>query len=119
MRNALVVIVIGALALTPTVGFAQAAKSTAKAAHNAKPASHSTSGVVKSITDTTMVVTRPDTRGGEIAFALNASTHRDGAIDVGAPVSIRYRDDAGAHVATAITAQHGKTQPAKTAKPTR
>ena len=47
---------------------------------------------------------------GEMRFVLNPSTKRDGKIEVGAPVSVRYREDGASHVATAISAQHAKPQ---------
>ncbi len=55
-----------------------------------------------------MVITRSGKQAGEMTFDLNASTHREGAIHVGAPVSVRYRDNGGMHVATAIKLEHSK-----------
>ena len=120
MRNAIAAIVVGgALTLVPAIGVAapqgQQAMPVAKSSQT-KPASHATSGVVKSITAMTLVITRSGKKSGDMTFGLNASTHRDGAIEVGAPVSVRYRDDSDTHIATAITLQHPKQQAAHTAK---
>ncbi|MGE0704326.1 MAG: hypothetical protein AB7F99_07835 [Vicinamibacterales bacterium] len=68
-------------------------------------ADHVMTGVVKSITGTTLVINQSPNNQGDMTFRLNASTHRAGTINVGAPVSIRYRDNGGTHVATAVTAR--------------
>ena len=70
----------------------------------AGPAVHATRGVVKSIDTATLVVSRPRNRG-DITFRLNASTHREGTIVVGATVSVRYRDEGKVHLATAVALQ--------------
>jgi len=77
---------------------------------DAGPAVHATRGIVVSITDTTLVITRSRSRG-EITFVLGPATHRAGAITPGALVSVRYVDERdGTHVATAVTAQgRGRT----------
>jgi hypothetical protein len=80
----------------------QAAKSTA--------ADHATMGTVKSVNASALTITRSGKDAGDMSFVLNASTKRDGKIEVGAPVSVRYREDGATHVATAITAQHSKPQ---------
>lgn len=68
-------------------------------------ADHVMTGVVKSITGTTLVIDRSPNNQGDTTFSLNTSTHRAGTINVGAPVSIRYRDNGSRHVATAVTAR--------------
>jgi hypothetical protein len=103
----------GDYGLAPTAS--PQSQATASPSH-ATPATHATNGVVKSITDDTLVISRSGKHGGEIAFTLNTSTHRDGALDVGAPVSVRYRDVGKAHVATAVAAQHAKPQAAQSPK---
>ncbi|HEX2465987.1 MAG TPA: hypothetical protein VHR17_15295 [Thermoanaerobaculia bacterium] len=104
------------LAIVPATLFAAAppAKAPAKAttSHPTKPAmaDHATTGVVKSVNATGLTITRSGKEAGEMSFVLNSSTKRDGKIEVGAPVSVRYRENGASHVATAISAQHAKPQ---------
>ena len=125
MRNHMAAIVVaGVLLLAPVMVVAAAsarqAKPAAKATQTA-PASHATTGVVKSITDTSMVIKRSSWKSGEVwksgemTFDINPSTQRDGTIAAGTPVSVRYRDEGSNHVATAITPQHAKQQASHTA----
>ena len=65
---------------------------------------HATRGTVKSATQTEIVVARPKNRG-DISITLSPATHVDGAIRVGATVSVRYHDDHGRHVATAVAVE--------------
>jgi hypothetical protein len=69
---------------------------------------HALSGVVKSVDATTLVVTRAGKSPGEMTFVLSPSTHRDGAIGVGATVQVRFRTEQDTHVATAILATASK-----------
>jgi len=91
---------LAALAGTPG-GTPAAAAKTAKAAQS----DHATSGTVKSISDTSLVLTKSGKKHHEMTFQLDKSVQKDGAVAVGSHVSIRYRDDGKKHVATAITAQ--------------
>jgi hypothetical protein len=109
---------VAALAVS---GAAQAAQATAKkdattakpaAAKPAAAASHSVKGTVKSMDASTLVITKSGKAGGDMTFTLNADTKKDGAPAVGSPVSVRYRTEGSANVATAVTAQAPK--PAKT-----
>jgi hypothetical protein len=84
----------GALAL-PAAGVAAPAKV-------APHAIHATRGVVKTIDTNRLVITRGRNRK-DMTFSLNASTRRDGAIAVGAPVSVRFEHEGKADVATAVT----------------
>jgi len=43
---------------------------------------------------------------GEMTFVLSPTTHREGMVDVGSTVSVRYVNDGAMHVATAVTAEH-------------
>jgi hypothetical protein len=118
----LTALIAGALTAAPYVAFGQTttAKAPAKPASTAsqstpsQPAAkseattHSTRGVVKSINDSTLVITRSGKQAGEMTLALNSSTHRDGTIAVGTPVSVRYTHQGKDYLATAITAQQAK-----------
>lgn len=124
----LAALIAGALSAAPLAAFGQTstAKAPAKPASTASrpaasqaaatnnPTTHSTRGVVKSVNDSTLVIARRGRKAGEMTLALNPSTHRDGNIAVGTPVSVRYTHEGKAYVATAITAQHKATAaPAK------
>jgi hypothetical protein len=131
----LTALVAGALSAAPLVAFGQTttAKAPAKASSTASQATpsqpsasqpsaknestaHSTRGVVKSINDSTLVITRSGKNAGDMTLALNSSTHREGTIAVGTPVSVRYMHEGKNFVATAISAQQAKA-PAAQAKP--
>lgn len=74
-------------------------------------ASHSTSGVVKSVDSSTLVITKGNK---DLTFATNASTQKEGTIAAGSHVTVRYQNDGKSMVATAITEQPVK-QMAKSA----
>ena len=103
------------LLIVPAAAFAAPpaktpAKSTAHHSSSSTMADHATTGIVKSVTDQALTIKRSGKEAGDMTFVLNSTTKRDGKIDVGAPVSVRYRMDGSSHVATAITAQHAKPQ---------
>jgi hypothetical protein len=92
----------------PIASFAAVDTQTA-AAHKTKAApTHATSGVVKSVDDATLVITRSG-KAGEMTFTLNPSTHREGTISVGAPVSVRYHAEGKTNIATAVQAHAKKS----------
>ncbi len=112
-RRATTLLLMGALAM-PAIGLAattrgaQTPTSAKAASKSAAAATHATRGVVKSVDDSTLVITRPGKKGGEMTFALNASTHRVGNLAVGAPVSVRYREEGKSYVATAVNGKQAK-----------
>jgi hypothetical protein len=114
---------LGALTAVPAVGFAATPRSSSTPApvYASKPATatHAARGVVKSIDDSTLVVTQTGGTHAEMVFALDASTHRTGAIAAGTAVSIRYREEGKTKVATAIRAEPAKAQAAHTKPPKR
>src|SRR5262245_34090655 len=65
---------------------------------------HATRGTVKTADATEIVVARPK-KLGDITIEVSPSTHVDGQIRVGATVSVRYHDDHGRHIATAVTVE--------------
>jgi hypothetical protein len=109
------VIAVGALSLAPLAIAAPQAQKAATHTARSTHASHATAGVVKSIDATSLVITRAGS-AGEMTFALNSSTRREGAIEVGTPVSVRYQEDGKTNTATAVMVQHGKTASAKPKK---
>jgi hypothetical protein len=65
---------------------------------------HATRGVVKSAAPSEIVVARAKNRG-DIRIELLPDTHVDGTIRVGVIVSVRYHEDHGRHVATAVAVE--------------
>ena len=87
--------------------------SSADPAYEQKPAvaSHATTGVVKSFDTRMLTISRAAAKRPDVVFELTASTHLDGTLAVGAPVSVRYRQDGASTIATAITVQRARTTP--------
>ena len=94
---------VGAFTSSPLISFGAT-----PAAGSEKVANHATTGIVKSLNDTTLVISRPGKKGGDMTFALDSSTAREGTLAVGSPVSVRYHDQGKTKVATAVTAQQPK-----------
>ena len=101
-------ILMGALAALPAFAAQATSKPAQKPAtapaHEAKSheASHSTSGKVKSVDATSLVVSKG---GKDMSFVLDSSTQKEGAIDVGADVTVRYHETGGKNMATAVMAK--------------
>jgi len=115
---------VGALSTVAGVGLAatpgRAQTSTAaKHASTKRGVTYATRGVVRSVDASTLVITRTGKTHGEITFVLTASTHREGRIAPGAPVSVRYRQEGKTNVATAIRVQRPTQSVAHTAPPRR
>jgi len=94
-----------AVALTiPVAAFAsQGTKKSAAAPakKEATVASHTTSGVVKTSSDTSLVITKS---GKDHTFVVNASTKKDGDIATGAKVTVAYTMEGKDMVATSVKA---------------
>ena len=112
MRNFKAAAIVAMLAMVPAGAFAaQAAKkSAAPAAKHAAVASHTTSGTVKSSTDSSLVITKG---GKDETFTLNASTEKTGTIANGAHVTVHYTMDGKNMVATAVSVQPAKAPKGK------
>ena len=101
----------------PIVGFAttrQAAPAAAKkeatsSASKAAP-THATKGVVKSVDDSSLIISRHGKKPEDMTFTLNANTHKEGAVAVGAPVSVRYQESGKTYIATAVSVEQAKTK---------
>ena len=109
MRCSLTSLVIaGWMAISPV-----ADGSSADTADRQKPvvASHATTGVVKSFDSRMLTISRAGAKRPDVVFELTASTHLEGTLVVGAPVSVRYRQDGASAIATAITVQQARTTP--------
>src|SRR5262245_14108052 len=116
MRHTLTTLmIVGALAFS-TVGFAaESQKSSGSTKSAASSASHSVHGVVKSMDDSTLVVT-PSGKKTDMTFALNQSTTKEGSPAVGSTVSVRYKSEGGKMVATAVAVQPAAHSKSKTGK---
>ena len=102
------------LALTGSAIAAQATPPAGKkAAAATKPAAvsnHTTSGTVKSASDTSLVISKG---GKDQTFVVNASTEKKGAVDTGAKVTVHYTMSGKDMVATAITVAPAKPAASK------
>jgi hypothetical protein len=86
----------GAYAQAPASEKSKGAKSTSSSA------SHSVEGTVKSMDSSMLTITRSGKDKGDLMVMTNASTHKDGPIAVGSTVSVRYKEEGGQNIATAI-----------------
>jgi hypothetical protein len=100
---------IAGIAATRQAAPAAAKKEATGSAAKAAP-THATKGVVKSVDDSTLVITRHGKKPEDMTFTMNASTHMEGAVAVGSPVSVRYQESGTSHVATAVSVEHTKTK---------
>jgi hypothetical protein len=111
--------IVGALALS-SAAFAGAAgqKSTSTAKHSASAssASHAVRGVVKSMDDSSLVVTASGKKATDMTFVVNGSTTKEGSPAVGSTVSVRYKTEGGKMIATAIAVQPAASSKSKTGK---
>jgi hypothetical protein len=111
-------LLMGALAIVPValVANSQAtkpapakqAKSAAAPAKSAAAPTHATRGTVKSVDDSSLVITRPGKKDGDMTFVVNASTKKEGNIAAGESVSVRYTQEGSTYTAAAITARPAK-----------
>jgi hypothetical protein len=99
------VVLIGVLAVAGSAFAAPQAASTTNASQTKKTtsASHTVKGTVKSLDDSTLVLSRK--KGGDMTFALDSHTAKQGAPAVGSDVSVKYHTEGKTMMATAITAQ--------------
>jgi hypothetical protein len=100
---------VAMFAIPGAVFAAQApAKKSAKPAASETKASvshHTTSGVVKSVSDSSLVITKG---GKDQTFTVNATTEKKGPVETGSHVAVHYTMDGTTMVATAITGQPAK-----------
>ena len=127
MRNLMKAVAIAAVLAFPVATLAQtapAAKAQAPAAAKAekpakKPATKSAHGVVKSVSDSQLVISSGKGKSAkDETFVVNASTTKTGTVETGATVSVHYTMDGTNMVASAINASAAKPAkaPAKSSK---
>jgi hypothetical protein len=108
---------IGILTVVPLAGVppGQSVTSTGQAAQSSQSKApvpnHALSGVVKSLDASRLVITRGSKNLDELTFVLNQTTQREGPIDVGAKVQVRFRTEGRTLIATAILAIAPKPRP--------
>jgi len=109
------VIAMPMVALATTRQAAPAAKKEATSSTSKAAPTHATRGVVKSVDDSSLVITRHGKKPEDMTFTLNGSTHKEGAVAVGAPVSVRYQESGKTYIATAVSVEqpHSKTSTKK------
>ena len=112
LAAAVIAMPIAGLAATRQAAPAAAKKeATSGTSGTAKAApTHATKGVVKSVDDSTLVITRHGKKPEDMTFMMNATTHKEGAVAVGSAVSVRYQENGTSHIATAVTAEQTKTK---------
>jgi hypothetical protein len=86
---------------------AKAKPTATKAAAKSTVATHSTTGTVKSIDSSTLVISKPGKKG-DMTFTVNGSTQKDGTVGVGSNVTVRYQTEGKSMVATAISEKPAK-----------
>jgi hypothetical protein len=119
MRTLTKAAVLAAALSIPMVAFAAQAPAASKKSVAAAPAkkapavaSHTTSGTVKSSSDTSLVITKGSGKAAkDETFTVNASTKKDGDIAAGEKVTVAYTVEGKDWVATSIKVAHAK--PAK------
>jgi hypothetical protein len=130
MRNITKAVALAAMLAIPAVSFAGQAAAASKKTTAAQPAakaekpakkaaavaSHTTSGTVKSISDSQLVITKGGKKAVEETFVVNASTTKTGTIDTGSKVSVHYTKDGSTMTATAISAAPAKKAATKAPK---
>jgi hypothetical protein len=121
------VVVAAALLALPVAGVAAyqtkpAQKGTEKAA-TSKPAAestatHSTKGTVKTIDDSSLVISHGSgAKAQDMTFQVNSSTKKEGNPAAGSNVSVRYRTEGKNMIATAIAAAPDKAAAKAPTKP--
>jgi hypothetical protein len=114
MRKFVSIAALAAAVVAAPIAYAQtppAAGSAAKpAAAHAKSsvATHSTNGTVKSVDASSLVITKPGAKPQEMTFVLDSSTQKQGTLDVGSMVTVRYKTEGSTMTATAVTAKPAK-----------
>ena len=114
MRNVLKAAALAVMFAIPGAVFASQAAPAKKPAAAKSAASetkaavshHTTSGVVKSLSDTSLVISKG---GKDQTFVVNASTEKKGPVESGAHVAVHYTHEGKTMEATAITGQPAKS----------
>ena len=106
----------GAYAQTSTGAKPKAKSTTTTAAKPAAAASHSVHGTVKAVDANMLTVTPSGKDKTDVMVMMNTSTQKEGPLAVGSTVSLRYHEENGQKIATAVKATAAKTKEASSAK---
>ena len=98
-------VLVGALAVAASAFAAAPQGSSSSSKKAATPASHTVKGKVKSIDSSSLVLSG---KKGDMTFALDSATVKEGSPAVGSDVSVRYHTEGKTMMATAVTAQPAK-----------
>src|SRR5262245_33841467 len=115
-------VLVGVLALAGSAFAAapQAAAPQTAAKKTSAPASHSVKGTVKSVDDSSLVISRHN--AADMTFAVNSATTKEGTPAVGSDVSVKYHAEGKTMMATSITVHPAKqvasAKPAASSKKT-
>ena len=84
----------------------QSTKPPAQRAAPVEVATHATTGVVKTVSATTLVITRRTAgKRTDTSFVLTPTTQKEGTLAAGSTVEIRYRTDGKQRIATAVSVE--------------
>lgn len=103
MKRLYIVALVALMTASPLVSSAQSQPASPKTQPTPKPITATMTGIVKSVDDTSMVITRSNAKGPEETFQLNSSTTRKGDLVAGDKVKVSYHLDDARKVATAVT----------------
>lgn len=96
-------VLVGALAVAGSAFAAVLQSASSSAKKTATPASHTVKGTVKSLDDSTLVLSPK--KSSEMTFVVDINTAKQGSPTVGSEVSVKYHNEGKTMMATAITAQ--------------
>ena len=99
-------VLVAALAVAGSAFAAPANRAPQAAKKTSTAASHTVKGTVKSLDDSTLVLSTK--KGGDMTFVVDSSTARQGTPAVGSEASVKYHTEGKTMMATAITAQPAK-----------
>jgi hypothetical protein len=95
-----------AFALAPQAAAKNSTPQSASSAKKTTAASHTVKGTVKSLDDSTLVLSRKNSP--DMTFVVDSNTAKQGSPATGSDVSVRYHTEGKTMMATAITAQPAK-----------
>jgi hypothetical protein len=94
-------VVFAAVTTSAVAGFAQSAREVeGNAPARTAPATTTLKGTIKTIDDSSIVVTTPEKK--DATFQLTSSVKRTGTLTPGSQVAVTYYFDNGQHVVTAV-----------------
>ena len=113
VRQTVIAIVLVASLSSSTSGFAASISDTNHAAPTPKSGvrlgTHAVAGLVVFVDASTLVIVRSGKNAAKLIFVLNPSTCREGELEVGSVVSVRYLTERRTLVATGVFAHERRT----------